>query len=85
MVVADAGSRRGRATVHMTWDRDVALALGDFLFRLAARELADEPDPRIIGFYVHAARCMVEGELNPVTMVEPRGPSRSPIFSRNWL
>lgn len=70
-LVDHAGARRGRATVHKRWNRNVALALGDFLFGLAARELADEPDPRIIGFYVHAAQCMVEGELNPVTMVEP--------------
>lgn len=70
-LVDHAGARRGRATVHKRWNRNVALALGDFLFGLAARELADEPDPRIIGFYVHAAQRMVEGELNPVTMVEP--------------
>jgi heptaprenyl diphosphate synthase len=66
-VIDHASSRRGRATVHMTWSRDVALALGDFLFG----ELAGEPDPRIIGFYVHAAQRMIEGELNPVTLVEP--------------
>ncbi|MFZ9859206.1 MAG: polyprenyl synthetase family protein [Roseiflexaceae bacterium] len=70
-LVDHAGARRGRATVHKRWNRNVALALGDYLFGLAARELADEPDPRIIGFYVHAAQRMVEGELNPVTMVEP--------------
>jgi len=57
--------------VHKRWNRNVALALGDYLFGLAARELAAEPDPRIIGFYVHASQRMVEGELNPVTMVEP--------------
>lgn len=70
-LVDHAGARRGRATVHKRWDRNVALALGSFLFGLAARELADEPDPRIIGFYVQASQRMVEGELNPVTMVEP--------------
>lgn len=70
-LVDHAGARRGRATVHKRWNRNVALALGDFLFGLAARELANEPDPRIIGFYVHAAQRMVEGELNPVTVVEP--------------
>ena len=70
-VIDHASSRRGRATVHMTWSRDVALALGDFLFGVAAHELAGEPDPRIIGFYVHAAQRMIEGELNPVTLVEP--------------
>jgi len=70
-LVDHATSRRGQATIHHTWDRNVALALGDFLFGLAARELANEPDPRIIGFYVHAAQRMVEGELHPVTAVTP--------------
>lgn len=70
-LVDHAGARRGRATVHKQWNRNVALALGDFLFGLAARELANEPDPRIIGYYVHAAQRMVEGELNPVTVVDP--------------
>jgi heptaprenyl diphosphate synthase/octaprenyl-diphosphate synthase len=70
-LVDHATSRRGQATIHHTWDRNVALALGDFLFGLAARELAHEPDPRIIGFYVHAAQRMVEGELHPVTQILP--------------
>lgn len=49
----------------------MALLLGDYLFALAANELAAEPDPRIIAFYTSAAQTMVEGELNPVTQIEP--------------
>src|SRR4029079_5714866 len=30
-----------------------------------------EPDPRIIKFYADAAQTMVEGELRPVTQLEP--------------
>jgi len=70
-LVDNAGQRRGRTTVHSRWDKDVALMLGDYLFALAANELADEPDPRIIRFYVSAAQTMVEGELSPVTQLEP--------------
>lgn len=63
--------RRGRVTVHARWDRHVALMLGDFFFAVAAGELAGEPDPRIIKFYADAAQTMVEGELRPVTQLEP--------------
>jgi heptaprenyl diphosphate synthase/octaprenyl-diphosphate synthase len=58
------------------------LALGSFLFGVAARELAYEPDDRIIGFYVHAARCMVEGELNPVTLVTPREAAEAQYYRK---
>ena len=70
-LVDNAGQRRGRTTVHNRWDKDVALMLGDYLFALAAYELSSEPDPRIIRFYVSAAQTMVEGELSPVTQLEP--------------
>src|SRR6266540_6429131 len=63
--------RRGRVTVHARWDRHVALMLGDYFFALAANELAEEPDPRIIRFYADAAHTVVEGELRPVTQLEP--------------
>ncbi len=63
--------RRGHATVHTRWDSAVALMLGDYFFALSAGELAAEPDPRIIRFYAHAAQTIVEGELSPVTQIEP--------------
>ncbi|MEN9938374.1 MAG: hypothetical protein RLZZ387_4953 [Chloroflexota bacterium] len=70
-LVDNAGQRRGRVTVHSRWDKDVALMLGNYFFALAAHELAAEPDPRIIRFYSSAAQTMVEGELTPVTQLEP--------------
>lgn len=63
--------RRGRVTVHTRWDRHVALMLGDYFFALSAGELADEPDRRVIRFYADAAQIVVEGELRPVTQLEP--------------
>jgi heptaprenyl diphosphate synthase len=63
--------RRGRVTVHSRWDSHVALMLGDYFFAVSANELAGEPDPRIIRFYADAARIVVEGELRPVTQLEP--------------
>jgi heptaprenyl diphosphate synthase/octaprenyl-diphosphate synthase len=70
-LVDNAERRRGRVTVHSRWDSSVALMLGDYFFALSANELAAEPDPRIIRFYADAAQTVVEGELNPVTQLEP--------------
>lgn len=70
-LVDNASRRRGRVTVHALWDKDVALMLGDYFFGLAADELAAESDPRIVRFYAEAAQTVVEGELSPVTQLEP--------------
>jgi heptaprenyl diphosphate synthase len=70
-LVDQASQRRGRVTVHTRWDNDVALMVGDYFFALAAGEMALSPDPRIITFYAHAVQTIVEGELSPVTIVEP--------------
>ncbi|HET9221263.1 MAG TPA: polyprenyl synthetase family protein [Roseiflexaceae bacterium] len=70
-LVDHTGRRRGHVTVHARWDCSVALMLGDYFFALSANELAAEPDPRIIRFYATAAQTIVEGELSPVTQLEP--------------
>jgi len=70
-LVDHTSRRRGRMTVHTRWDSHVALLLGDYFFGLAAGELAAEDDPRIVRFYADAAQTIVEGELHPVTQLEP--------------
>jgi geranylgeranyl pyrophosphate synthase len=70
-LVDQASRRRGRVTVHARWDNDVALMVGDYFFALAASEMALSPDSRIIGYYAQAVQTIVEGELSPVTVVEP--------------
>jgi heptaprenyl diphosphate synthase component 2 len=70
-LVDHTARRRGHATVHTRWDRTVALMLGDYFFALSANELAVEPDPRIIRYYASAAQTIIEGELSPVTQIEP--------------
>jgi heptaprenyl diphosphate synthase len=70
-LVDHAERRRGHMTIHARWDSTVALMLGDYFFALAANELAAERDPRIIKFYTGAAQTIVEGELSPVTQIEP--------------
>jgi heptaprenyl diphosphate synthase/octaprenyl-diphosphate synthase len=70
-LVDHAPRRRSHATIHTRWGSTVALMLGDYFFALSANELAAEPDPRIIRFYAGAAQTIVEGELSPVTQIEP--------------
>ncbi|NTU80175.1 MAG: polyprenyl synthetase family protein [Chloroflexales bacterium] len=70
-LVDQAARRRGRVTVHARWDNDVALMVGDYFFALASREMALSPDPRIITYYAQAVQTIVEGELSPVTVIEP--------------
>jgi heptaprenyl diphosphate synthase/octaprenyl-diphosphate synthase len=79
-LVDQAARRRGRVTVHARWDNDVALMVGDYFFALAAAEMARSPDPRIITYYAQAVQTIVEGELSPVTAVEPTETALSQYF-----
>ena len=47
-LVDQAERRRGALTVHTRWSGDVALMVGDYLFALAAAEMALAPDPRVL-------------------------------------
>jgi heptaprenyl diphosphate synthase len=68
--------RRGSITVHTRWDGDVALMVGDYLFALAAAEMALAPDPRIIAYFSHGVMTICEGELSPVMDVTPLDTAR---------
>lgn len=70
-LVDQAERRRGTVTVHTRWNGDVALMVGDYLFALAAAEMALAPDPRIIGFFSRGVMTICEGELSPVADVQP--------------
>jgi heptaprenyl diphosphate synthase/octaprenyl-diphosphate synthase len=71
-LVDEAEQRRGVRTVHSRWDGNVALMVGDYLFALAAAEMALAPDPRIIDYFAHGVMTICEGELSPVMNVTPR-------------
>lgn len=75
-LIDQAERRRGTLTVHTRWDGDVALMVGDYLFALAAAEMALAPDPRIIGFFSRGVMTICEGELAPVLSVAPLEPAR---------
>jgi heptaprenyl diphosphate synthase/octaprenyl-diphosphate synthase len=70
-LVDEAERRRGTVTVHTRWDGDVALMVGDYLFALAAAEMALAPDPRIIEYFSRGVMTICEGELSPVMDVAP--------------
>jgi heptaprenyl diphosphate synthase len=70
-LVDEAEQRRGVRTVHTRWDGNVALMVGDYLFALAAAEMALAPDPRIIGYFSRGVMTICEGELSPVMSATP--------------
>jgi heptaprenyl diphosphate synthase len=70
-LVDEAEQRRGVTAVHSRWDGNVALMVGDYLFALAAAEMALAPDPRIIDYFAHGVMTICEGELSPVMNVTP--------------
>lgn len=70
-LIDEAEVRRGRATVHSKWGGNVALMVGDYLFALAAGQMAEASDPRIIKIFARGVERICEAELSPVTDVEP--------------
>lgn len=70
-LVDEADVRRGRVTVHSKWGGNVALMVGDYLFALAAGQMAEASDPRIIKSFARGVERICEAELSPVTDVEP--------------
>ena len=70
-LIDDADQRRGRTTIHTKWNGNVALMVGDYLFALAAGEMALAPDPRVIRIFADGVMRICEAELSPVTDVQP--------------
>jgi geranylgeranyl pyrophosphate synthase len=70
-LIDDADQRRGRTTIHTKWNGNVALMVGDYLFALAAGEMALAPDPRVIRIFAEGVQRICEAELSPVTDVQP--------------
>ncbi len=71
-LIDDAERRRGIEAVHQRWDHGVALMVGDYLFALAAGEMALAPDARIITYFSQAVMQICEGELSPVMVARPQ-------------
>ncbi len=67
----DEQARRAGRVANGAWDHGVALMVGDYLFALAAGEMARSPDPRIIGLYSQAVMRICEGQLTTVSSLTP--------------
>ena len=69
--LVDAGERRRGVPRTGEWNHGVALMVGDYLFALAAGEMAQSPDPRVISFYSQAVMRITEATLAPPPLVRP--------------
>ncbi|HEY8806258.1 MAG TPA: polyprenyl synthetase family protein [Candidatus Limnocylindria bacterium] len=66
-IVDKAELRRNVATVNATWDDDVALIVGDYLFAKAYALAAVLPKPEVIAIVAQTVFALCDGELNEVT------------------
>ncbi|MEA2661225.1 MAG: hypothetical protein QOH08_797 [Chloroflexota bacterium] len=66
-IVDQAELRRNVATVNATWDDDVALIVGDYLFAKAYALAAVLPKPEVIALVAQTVFALCDGELNEVT------------------
>lgn len=80
-LVDQAERRRGVPRVG-EWNHGVALMVGDYLFALAAGEMALSPDPRVIGFYSHAVTRITEETLSPPVSPRPLEEARARHLER---
>ncbi|MEF3273418.1 MAG: polyprenyl synthetase family protein [Chloroflexus sp.] len=78
----DEHARRVGRVANGAWDHGVALMVGDYLFALAAGEMARSPDPRIIGLYSQAVMRICEGQLTTVTSLTPREAALAAYWQR---
>lgn len=81
-LVDEAELRRGRPTVHSKWGGNVALMVGDYLFALAAGQMAEVADPRIIQSFSRGVQRICEAELSPVTDVEPMNKALDQYYAK---
>ena len=66
-IVDEAELRRNVATVNATWDDDVALIVGDYLFAKAYALAAVLPKPEVIAIVAQTVFALCDGELTEVT------------------
>jgi heptaprenyl diphosphate synthase len=70
-LVDGAERRRDAPPSAEPWPHGVTLMVGDYLFALAAGEMALAPDPRVIGYYSQAVADIAEAGLAPVRSLAP--------------
>ncbi len=66
-IVDQAMLRRNLPTINATWNDDVALIVGDYLFAKAYALAAVLPKPEVIAIVAQTVFALCDGELNEVT------------------
>ncbi|MBI3522406.1 MAG: polyprenyl synthetase family protein [Chloroflexi bacterium] len=80
-IVDRAELRRNVPTVNATWNDDVALIVGDYLFAKAYALAAVLPKPEVIAMVAQTVFALCDGELGEVTAA-PQLPSEAAYFER---
>ena len=80
-IVDEADLRRNVATVNATWDDDVAIIVGDYLFAKAYALAAVLPKPEVIAIVAQTVFALCDGELNEVTAASAF-PTEAAYFER---
>jgi geranylgeranyl pyrophosphate synthase len=80
-IVDEALLRRNVPTVNATWDDDVALIVGDYLFAKAYSLAAVLPKPEVIAIVAQTVFALCDGELTEVTATRAL-PSESNYMER---
>ncbi|MBX0329049.1 polyprenyl synthetase family protein [Oscillochloris sp. ZM17-4] len=79
--LVDEAERRLGQTRRGEWNHGLSLMVGDYLFALAAGEMARSPDPRVISYYSQAVMRICESELAPVPALRPLDKAREQYFA----
>ena len=69
-LVDEVDRRRGQVR-QGDWNHGISLMVGDYLFALAAGEMALSPDPRVISYFSQAVMQICESQLAPVRALRP--------------
>lgn len=81
-LIDEVERRRDSVSLQRGWDGDLALMIGNYLFALAASEMALAPDPRIIAFFSRAVMAICEGQLAPVSLAQSPDEARAQYRAR---
>lgn len=70
-LVAELADSHATTNSKPSWRGNVDLMVGDYLYALAAAEMALTPDQRIIAYFSESVMAISEGEMAPVQIVTP--------------
>ena len=80
-IVDAAELRRNVATINATWNDDVAIIVGDYLFAKAYALAAVLPKPEVIAIVAQTVFALCDGELTEVTATRTM-PTEAAYFER---